>query len=128
VWPIEECRVIDRAKLGEMFDNIAEQGQWDMSQPMLWGYFFTHRDPKRLNDVVPILQSRDYEFVDIFKSEKDDPAEADLWWLHVQRVEVHSVDSIFARNEQLDDFARMHNLDSYDGMDVGLPDSPEWLV
>jgi hypothetical protein len=96
---IEECRVTDREKLREMFDNIAEQGQWDVSQPMLWGHFFTHRDPKRLNDVVPILQSREYEFVDIFQSEKDDPAEADLWWLHVQRVEVHSVDSLFARNE-----------------------------
>jgi hypothetical protein len=30
----------------------------------------------------------------------------------VQRVEVHSVDSFFARNEQLDDFAREHRLDS----------------
>jgi hypothetical protein len=120
--------VIDRGTLREMFDNIAEQGQWDMSQPMLWGYFFTNSDPRRLTEVVPILQSRDYEFVDVFKSDKDDPAEADLWWLHVQRVEVHSVDSLFARNEQLHDFAKEHGLDSYDGMDVGLPDSPERLA
>jgi hypothetical protein len=120
--------VIDRETLKEMFDSIAEQGQWDMSQPMLWGYFFTHSDPKRLHDVVPILQSRDYEFVDIFKSEEDDPAKAELWWLHVQRVEVHSVDSLFARNEQLDDFARGQRLASYDGMDVGPPDYPERLL
>jgi Regulator of ribonuclease activity B len=120
--------VIDREALKEMFDSIAAKGQWDTSQPMLWGYFFTHRDPKRLHDVGPILQSRDYEFVDIFKSEKDDPANADLWWLHVQRVEVHSVDSLFARNEQLDDFAREHRLDSYDGMDTGPAESPERLV
>ena len=39
--------MIDREMLREMFDSIAAKGQWDMSQPMLWGYFFTHRDPKR---------------------------------------------------------------------------------
>jgi hypothetical protein len=47
----------------------------------------------------------DCEFVEIFKTEGDDPDKADLWWLHVQRVEVHSVDSLFTRNEQLTDFA-----------------------
>lgn len=120
--------MIDREALDKMFDSIAEQGKWDMSQPMLWGFFFTNRDPKRLHEIAPILQSREYEFVDIFKSEKDDPAKADLWWLHVQRVEVHSVDSLYARNEQLVDFAREHGLDSYDGMDVGPPDRPERLV
>jgi hypothetical protein len=120
--------VIDREMLKEMFDSIAAKGQWNMSQPMLWGYFFTHGDPKRLQEVVPILQSRDYEFVEIFKTERDDPAKADLWWLHVQRVEVHSVDSLFARNEQLGDFAIKHSLDSYDSMDVRPPDSPERLI
>jgi hypothetical protein len=120
--------VIDRSKLQEMFDSIAERGQWDMSRPMLWGYFFTHSDREALNAVVPLLQIRDYEYVEIHQSDKDDPTEADLWWLHVQRVEVHSVDSLFARNEQLSDFAREHGLDSYDGMDVGLPESPERLT
>ena len=33
--------MIDREMLREMFDSIAAKGQWDMSQPMLWGYFFT---------------------------------------------------------------------------------------
>jgi hypothetical protein len=120
--------VIDREALTEMFESIAKQGQWDMSRPMLWGYFFTHSEPNRLNEVVPILQSRDYEFVDVYQSEKDDPTKPDLWWLHVQRVEVHSVDSLYARNEQLNDFAKEHGLDSYDGMDVGLPESPEYLA
>jgi hypothetical protein len=120
--------MIDRDTLRKMFDNIAEQGDWDMSRPMLWGYFFTHGDPNRLREVVPILQSRDYELVDIYKSAKDDPAETDLWWLHVQRVEVHSVDSLYARNEQLGEFAKEHSLDSYDGMDVGPPDCPERLT
>jgi len=119
--------VIDREMLRNMFDGIAKQGRWDMSKPMLWGYFFTHREPKQLQAIVPALQGLDYEFVDIFQSKKDDPAKPDLWWLHVQRVEIHSVESLFARNEQLSEFAEEHQLDSYDGMDVGPPDSPERL-
>ncbi len=47
--------MIDRDTLKEMIDDIAEQVKWDMSRPMLWGYFFNRGDPKRLREVVPIL-------------------------------------------------------------------------
>ena len=102
-----------------MFESIADRGDWDMAKPMLWGYFFTNRDVAALRAAIPHLQNQDYEFVEVFRSEKDDPEGDDLWWLHVQRVEIHTVDSLFARNERLYEFASRHGLDSYDGMDVG---------
>ena len=73
-----------------------------------------------LRAAVPELQAEDYEFVDIYPSDKNEPDDVDMWWLHVQRIEVHTVDSLFARNERLTEFAARHGLDSYDGMDVGL--------
>jgi hypothetical protein len=112
-------RVIEREALVEMFDSITERGDWDMTQPMLWGYFFTHREPTVLRAAIPKLQCDDYEFVDMFQSTKEDGNDRELWWLHVQRVEVHSVDSLFARNERLYEFAHRHGIESYDGMDVG---------
>ena len=48
--------------------------------------------------------------------ENDD---GDLMWLHVERIERHSVDTLLARNEQLTEFAAKHELQSYDGFDVG---------
>jgi hypothetical protein len=111
--------VIDREALVEMFEALAERGEWDMSQPMLWGYFFTNHSQATLQAAVPCLQGDQYEFVDIYQSEKDDPSDEDLWWLHVQRVEVHTVDTLAARNERLSEFATRHGIDSYDGMDVG---------
>ena len=111
--------MIDREALVEMFENIADRGEWDMSQPMLWGYFFTNGDEAALRAAVPALQDDQYEFVEIYQSEKDDPGDDDLWWLHVQRIEVHTVDSLAARNERLTEFASRHGIDSYDGMDVG---------
>lgn len=117
--------MITREILQQMFDNIADEGRWDMTQPLMWGYFFTHSAKDPLAKVVPLLRERDYEFVDLYQSDKEDPADADLWWLHVQRVEIHSVDSLFARNEQLYEFASAHGLDSYDGMDVGPAEMSE---
>lgn len=111
--------MIDREALVEMFENIADRGEWDMSKPMLWGYFFTNSDQDALRDAVPALQGDQYELVDIYQSEKDDPTDEDQWWLHVQRVEVHTVDSLAARNERLSEFAIRHGIDAYDGMDVG---------
>lgn len=111
--------MIERKALVEMFESISDRGEWDMAEPMLWGYFFTSRDPAALRAAVPKLQSDHYEFVNLYQSEKDTPSDNDLWWLHVQRVEVHTVDSLFARNERLSEFASRHGIDSYDGMDVG---------
>lgn len=102
-----------------MFENIADRGEWDMSQPMLWGYFFTNHEPGALHEAIKDLERDHYEFVDLYQSEQDDSAVDDLWWLHVQRVEAHTVDSLFAQNERLSEFAARHNIDSYDGMDVG---------
>jgi hypothetical protein len=39
--------------------------------------------------------------------------------LHVRRVEMHSVESLLARNEELYRLAEELGIDSYDGMDVG---------
>jgi hypothetical protein len=39
-------------------------------------------------------------------------------WLHVERVETHSVDTLDARNQELDQIAREFGV-KYDGMDVG---------
>ena len=46
--------MIDREALVEMFENIADQGEWGMSKPMLWGYFFTNSDQDALRDAVPV--------------------------------------------------------------------------
>ena len=42
-----------------------------------------------------------------------------LWWLHVEKIEVHSVASLDARNQVLYRSADEQGLDAYDGMDVG---------
>lgn len=111
--------MITHEQLVEMFENIARDTSWDLSQPLLWGYFFTDAEQTKLERVAPLLEQQGYRLVDVYLSEKEDPEEPDLWWLHVEKVEVHTADTLHERNQQLYEFADQHGLDSYDGMDVG---------
>ena len=106
-------------QLEEMFSNIEENTDWSISADLLWGYFYTHHEPSRLEKAKEALVSSGYRFVDIYLSDKDDPGEPDLYWLHVERIETHTPHSLDKRNNELYIFAHEFGLDSYDGMDVG---------
>lgn len=101
-----------------MFTNIANGPGWDMSRPMLWGYFFTDRSREKLESVVPRLEHDGYRYVDLFVPELDEGVEP-YFFLHVEKEEVHSPTSLHQRNAQLYALADQYGLDSYDGMDVG---------
>ena len=105
--------------LEEMFENIGNQTSWDVSGNMLWGYFFTHHEPVKLEEAAKELNAKGYRVVDIYLSEKEEPTDPDLFWLHVEKIEIHSAKSLDARNNEFFIFAHEFGLDSYDGMDVG---------
>ncbi len=106
-------------QLEEMFSNIRENTDWNTSGNMLWGYFFTHNEPAKLEEAKEALISKGYTFVDIYLSDKEEPSEPDMFWLYVERIETHSPKSLDARNDELYIFAHEFGLDSYDGMDIG---------
>ncbi|MBV1776658.1 ribonuclease E inhibitor RraB [Burkholderiaceae bacterium DAT-1] len=108
-----------RQDLEGMFANISQNTAWNMSKDMLWGYFFTNPTSEKLELVAKDLEQKGYRIVDIYLSDKENPSSPDLWWLHVERIETHSVDSLLKRNADLAQYAIAHHLGSYDGMDVG---------
>lgn len=108
-----------RDELEKMFANISQQTQWDISKNMLWGYFFTNPSRQPLELASRDLAKSGYRVVQIYLSDKKNSNDPDLWWLHVERVEIHSVTSLFKRNAELSALAARYGLASYDGMDVG---------
>ena len=112
-------KTITLESLVEMFDNIESKTPWNMSGDMLWGYFFTHNNPQKLEQIATELNKRGYRFVDIFLSEKEESTDPDLYWLHVERIEAHTPQTLDKRNDELYIFAHESGVDSYDGMDVG---------
>jgi hypothetical protein len=100
--------------LEDMFANMRATTKWDVDGEMLWGYFFTDTDPKNLERVVEPLTNAGYRFVNIY--ETDDKS---THFLHVERVEKHTPQTLHARNAEFYKLAEKFGLESYDGMDVG---------
>jgi hypothetical protein len=90
----------------------------DFERDLLWGYFFTHEDPALLERARPVLEKLGYRFVAITNRE----GRGDTKFLHVERVETHTVATLFARYKELSSLALKHHLDSFDGFDVGNVD------
>lgn len=119
--------MISLEQLEEMFGNIENSTDWDLDAPLLWGYFFTDESEGHLIRIVPLLQAQGYRFVDLYKPELDEGVEEsadDYFFLHVEKEEQHSAQSLHERNQQLYAFAQLHRLRSYDGMDVGPINAP----
>jgi hypothetical protein len=108
---------ISKAQLQSMFDQMRKDAPWNVDGPLLWGYYFTDRNPEPLREAAAKLQASGFRLVDI--TERASAPSSSRWWLHVEKIEVHSVDSLDARNQELYAFARRMKLGSYDGMDVG---------
>ena len=112
-------KTITLAALEEMFQNIQENTDWDTSEDMLWGYFFTHHEPSKLEAAKEYLTDKGYNFVGIYIGDKDDASAPDIYWLHVERIETHTSKTLDARNDELYIYANEVGIDSYDGMDIG---------
>ena len=100
--------------LEQMFTNMRNKTGWDTSGDLLWGYFFVDREPKKLEPLATHLMELGYRVVSIY--ETDDRS---THFLHVERIETHTPDSLFERNAELNMLATSFGVDNYDGMDVG---------
>lgn len=114
--------MISKAELEGMFKSISASTDWDLKKPLLWGYFFTDKSKDKLKVVGSLLEKEGYRFVDIYQAKDENGKALDYWWLHVEKVEVHSADSLHERNMNFYKFADQQGLESYDGMDVGPAD------
>jgi len=106
--------MIELQMLEDMFSNMRTKTKWDVDDPMLWGYFFTDPKEEKLQRAATELTAQDYDFVRIYSTD-----DGTTRFLHVERLEVHTPETLFARNKQLDTLAKEFGLESYDGMDVG---------
>ena len=115
---MKEEERIDRAVLEEMFANIRASTTWPIDGDMVWGYFFTDKDLAKLERAGQELESRGYRYVGILRPDVDDEDQETLY-LHVERIETHTVDTLHQRNTELYELAASLGLETYDGMDVG---------
>jgi hypothetical protein len=110
---------ISRERLQAMFAQMQQQSHWDLNKPLLWGYFFISPTREPLDKAAPPLAAMGYRVVGISPLGKPPSPVPDRWRPHVDRVEIHTGDSLDARNHEFNEFARVNGIALYDGMDVG---------
>ena len=107
---------ISLVQLETMFSNMRAQTHWNIDGPMLWGYYFLDADRVKLDVVATALANQGYRVVAIQKiNGRED------YRLHVEKMETHTPQTLYARDVDLEGLARKYRIRSYDGMDVGPP-------
>ncbi len=108
--------MISRNDISQLFEKMRNAG-WNMEQPLAWGYFFKHESRAELEKLAEQLGREAYEIVDINQSFPDE-----MWWLQIEKIEQHSIDSLDQRNQYFYQLAEQHHIQAYDGMDVSPVD------
>jgi hypothetical protein len=105
---------IPLAKLQAMFATMRAQGRVNVDGPLRWGYFFLDPDRAKLDAIAADLRAKGYRVVGIARING-----RNLYRLHVERVELLTAESLYARDIELETLVRKFHVLSYDGMDVG---------
>ena len=108
--------MITKDEIEQLFKKMRKAG-WNMEQELAWGYFFKHQSKAPLEKLSAILQQEGYEIVDINQSFPDE-----MWWLQIEKIEQHSIDSLNERNKSFYQLAKQYHIHAYDGMDVSPAD------
>jgi hypothetical protein len=101
-----------------MFKNMQKTPDLDIDAPLLWGFFFTDPSAKKLQKLAKHLKKDGFRFVDLYVPELDDD-EDEYYFLHVERIEHHTVGTLHKRNQEFYALADKFCIRTYDGMDVG---------
>jgi Regulator of ribonuclease activity B len=104
---------ITLTQVEDLFVQMRHQPALSGGGPLLWGYFFTDRDAAKLRPLAKFLESTGYRLVDI------NPTDGTTFFLHVEKVELHTPASLHERNTSFYGLAERFGIESYDGMDVG---------
>lgn len=107
--------------INSIFDKIELQGV-DTKQNLLYGYFFFDKDKSKLEKLKNELIKQSYKFVVLDKKDNGE------FMLHVEKVEKHTRQSLYDREQNLRQLATDYIVSSFDGFDVGNADPTKPLV
>jgi len=101
-------------KIDDFFKHIENTNELDLTKDLSWGYYFSNSNKAGLEKMKNILLfEEDYSFAEIVKMQDDNK-----FYLHMEKIEKHTKDSLLERSRLLNNIAKKYNVDSYDGFDA----------
>jgi len=93
------------------------KAHFDVDGVCRWSFFFVDPSRSKLEPLAGHLQQLGYEVKGFL--EPDSSNDRPVYFLRVDRIECHTVDSLEARNGEFYELASHFGVEDYDGMDVG---------
>ena len=110
----------------EIFETARTEDGWNPEAEMLYSYFFIDKDAEKLETLGLDLEKQGFDFIDIFELAEEESGEATgEYLLHIDKVEIHTPDSLAARNVEFQNMANEYEIDSYDGWEFGEVDDED---
>jgi hypothetical protein len=106
--------------INEIFNTARTEDGWNMEEEMLYSYFFVGKDVDKLETLGLDLEKQGYDFIDIFElGDEETEKPTGEYLLHIDKVEIHTPDSLAARNVEFQNLADEYEIESYDGWEFG---------
>lgn len=104
----------------EIFEDARREDGWNMEEPMLYSYYFVDEDVDKLEKLGNHLAEQGYDFIDVFELGDEETNESTgEYLLHIDKVEVHTPDSLAERNIEFSKLAEEYEIETYDGWEFG---------
>lgn len=108
------------AGITEIFNDAKTEDGWDLSEEMLYSYYFVDADVDKLEKLGLKLEADGYDFVDIFElGDEETEKSTGEYLLHIDKIEVHTPESLAQRNVEFKRLAEEYELKTYDGWEFG---------
>ena len=104
----------------EIFADAKREDDWNLDEEMLYSYYFVDKSVDKLEKLGLKLEADGYDFIDVFElgDEETDKSTGE-YLLHIDKVEVHTPESLAQRNVEFARLAEEFEIETYDGWEFG---------
>ena len=92
----------------------------DFTKEPLWGYYFLDGETSRLKQLGIELEAKGYKVVDIFEAEMEDKSLPEEYYLHIEKTECHTIDSLLERTKKFYKLIDKKGIGAFDGFDITI--------
>jgi hypothetical protein len=104
----------------EIFAQAKTEDNWNLDEPMLYSFYFVDESVEKLEKLGLKLEAGGYDFVDIFELGDEETNESTgEYLLHIDKVEIHTPESLAERNVEFQKLADEYEIETYDGWEFG---------
>jgi hypothetical protein len=104
----------------EFFADAQREDNWNLEEEMLYSYYFVDASVDKLEKLGLKLEADGYDFVDIFElGDEETEKPTGEYLLHIDKVEIHTPESLAARNVEFQKLADEYEIETYDGWEFG---------